>query len=466
MKNNQKYKNFFLYSSVEKHLLAGERTVLNLFRRASKLVPAYKDFLKRNKINPLSIKTFADFKKIPVTDKKNYVDNYKLADLVWDGNLSKNTLINSSSGTTGNPYFWPLDNIQIEEGEVIHEMIFKKYFQVDKKKTLLIITFGMGTWIAGMYTLLSTIELSKKYPMTMITPGFNKEEAIKIIFQISGEYEQIIIAGIPTFIKDLIDEVNSIKKKFLNGRTKLLISGEGISENWRDYVADNIGSRRPEQDIISVLGSADASIMGFETPETILLRKKLFQDNALNSKLFNSERIPAIAAFIPNHRFFETVGDELLITADRSIPLIRYNIHDKGGVFVNKKIKFPLVYLFGRGKFTATIYAANIYPDNVSMLLLDQKVSKFVTGRFTLETKFLQNQDHYLQINIELRGNVLPSSLLSDQISELFMNNVPKVNSEFARIKQEYGSKTKPKVILYKYNNDLFKSNNKIKKIS
>ncbi|MEK7071277.1 MAG: hypothetical protein AAB966_05725, partial [Patescibacteria group bacterium] len=119
---------FFSDSNKETQILAGKTATINLFFKAAKTVPAYKDFLKKNKIIPEKIFNFKDFEQIPFTDKKNYIDKYDIKDLVWDGDLSKNSLINSSSGTTGKPYYWPLDTHQIDEGEVIHEMIFKNNF--------------------------------------------------------------------------------------------------------------------------------------------------------------------------------------------------------------------------------------------------------------------------------------------------------------------------------------------------
>ena len=50
-----------------------EEVSLDLFHDASRRVPAYKDFLKKNKINPSKIKNFDDFKLVPPTSKENYL---------------------------------------------------------------------------------------------------------------------------------------------------------------------------------------------------------------------------------------------------------------------------------------------------------------------------------------------------------------------------------------------------------
>ena len=61
-----------------------EARPLKLFHEAARRVPAYKDFLKKNKVNPAKIKTFKDFQFVPPISKKNYLRQYPLEKLVWD----------------------------------------------------------------------------------------------------------------------------------------------------------------------------------------------------------------------------------------------------------------------------------------------------------------------------------------------------------------------------------------------
>ena len=48
-----------------------EKRPVLIFHEAAKRVPAYKDFLKKHKVNPSKIKTLHDFKQVPIIDKKN-----------------------------------------------------------------------------------------------------------------------------------------------------------------------------------------------------------------------------------------------------------------------------------------------------------------------------------------------------------------------------------------------------------
>lgn len=478
--------------SGEYFVTQGQQHALKLFHRVGRSVPAYKDFLRKNHIDPLHIKTYKDFTAITPVTKENYLNRYSLKELVWNGDLSRNMMITASSGTTGLPYFWPLTNKHIDEGAVLHELIYRQSFAIDKHKTLMIICFGMGTWIAGMYTFLTSLAVHEKgYPLTLITPGFNKEETLRILLLLSPQFEQTIIAGIPTFVKDVLEEWKDNKAHHTVPVIKLLFAGEGFSEAWRSYVLDLVHSKNVLTDSVSILGSADAAMMGFETPQSIAIRRRATQNNSLRHALFHDERVPALSAYVPTLRFFETGGDELLLTANRSIPLIRYNIHDQGGTLspshtlsvlkdhdidlarelrihhtFTPQLNFPYVYVFGRGKFIATIYAANIYPENIRDTLVHPSVRTFVTGRFTQETKYKENQDHYLNINVELAPHIGRDAQISRKIVSAFVETVQKTNSEFRRIYQEYGIKARPKVMLHQYGEPRLFPENKLKKSS
>lgn len=462
-------------------LSLSKKKVLTLFHKAAKQIPAYKDFLQKNKINPKNIKNIADFEKVPFTDKKNYIDKYKLTDLTWNQNTKNDFLITSSSGTTGKPYYWPCDFEEIYNGALIHEIIYKNCFQVDKKNTLLIICFGMGSWIAGMYTFLSSQMIAlKKYPLTIITPGFNKDEAISILLNLAPNFSQTLIAGIPTFVKDLVDQYS--KKTTIGKKVpiKLLLAGEGFSEEWRKYMLLKLYSQK-DTDIINILGSADAAIMGFETKESILIRKLALKNSLFRQELYKNERIPSVESYFPSHRFYQIYNNELLLSATRALPLIRYNIHDQGGIHsvycLNKKmrkyfpnldqsISLPQIYIWGRGKFSATIYAANIYPENIKDVLIQKEIYNLVTGRFFIETKYNTQQNHYLHLDVELSHGVKSNIKITNTLLNIFIATVRKTNSEYNQVYKEYKQKAVPKIILHEYGQSQLFPLNQTKKTS
>jgi phenylacetate-CoA ligase len=453
----------------------GQGRALRIFHQAATRVPAYRDFLKQRSIDPNQIQTYGGFEHVPTTDKANYIDQYALEDLVWDGDLCQGQMIHSSSGTTGQRYFWPCSAEEMSQAAAIYEFIYRRSFALATRKTLLLICFSMGSWIAGSYTLGASRLVSQNgYGLTIMTPGWNKEEILKILDALAPRFQQIIIAGIPGFVKDLLDGWSKAGRG-RKARIKFLLAGEGFTESWRDHVLRLAQSENPLTDAVSILGSADAGLLGFETPLSILVRRWAAADQELCRALFGRERLPALLNYVPTHRFFEEADGELLVTASRSLPLVRYNTHDRGGVLSSAQLMrrvresgfsldeeveqsglptdyqtFPFVYVFGRGGLAATLYGINIYAEYVQEVLVHEAIARHVTGRFTLETKYLENQDQYLEINVELAEDTLPEQGLDRRISEIFMESVPKRSSEYARL-QEYSTRARPRIMLYPY---------------
>lgn len=140
---------------------------LDLFHEAVKRIPAYKNFLKKHKVNPSNIKTMKDFVKIPQMTKENYILAYDFKSRTWDGDTRNEHMISTSSGTMGEPTFWPRDIQTVVEGAMYHEMIFDQCFGMKKKRTLFINGFALGNWIAGTFTSECCFLVSLKgFPLT------------------------------------------------------------------------------------------------------------------------------------------------------------------------------------------------------------------------------------------------------------------------------------------------------------
>ena len=279
--------------------LPADRSVLKLFSEAAVRVPAYKDFLKQAGVNPKSVKTIADFKQLPLVDKKNYLTKYPLAELCWDGTLDHSRIISVSSGSTGAPFFWPRSLGQDVEGAVLHARIYREIFNADHKSTLVVVCFSMGTWIAGSYTTSSTLgAIEHGLKINLVTPGMEKEEAVKAIKHLGSQYEQVIIAGYPPFTKDILDEGRNQGIRWNRLNVKFMWAGEAFSEEWRDYMLRQVGSRDPYRGGINIYGSADAAMLGHETPVSILLRRILNRRPAVSQKYFGTEVLPSLMQYL------------------------------------------------------------------------------------------------------------------------------------------------------------------------
>ncbi|MBI2450681.1 MAG: phenylacetate--CoA ligase family protein [Candidatus Nealsonbacteria bacterium] len=426
----------------------GEEMALSLFKAASTKVPAYKDFLKKNKINTDKIKNIGDFSKVPQTNKENYLKFYPLQELCWDGVLEKNTLLSVSSGSSGKPFFWPRGNNLELETSILHELMLKDIFEADERSTLFIITFSMGIYIAGVITLNSVLRTAQKsYPVTCIAPGINIDETLRIVGEMSPKFSQTIIAGYPPFIKDIIERGRDEGIDWEKIKIKFLFATESFSESWRDFILKKVGAKDALKTSCNIYGSADAGILGHETPLSIKIRRK--DDRLLDYTLVQ---------YNPLLKYYEEAGEELVFSAYGGIPLIRYNIGDRGNVYSYEKMaqapsksdwKLPFLRVLGKSGQTTSLYGVKIYPEHIKAVLSgNNALLKFITGKFVLERKYKNNQDQYLAIHIEMRKNVKGLLSLKDDIQKKIIGALKKYNLEYNRLYQSIQEKAKPIIIL------------------
>ena len=186
-----------------------EEKVLNLFHQAAANVPAYNDFLRKSGINPADIRTMHDFLELPLTDKTNYIDAYDLASRSWFGKLSLSHFIAVSSGTTGQPHLWPRTLQNELEGARQHEFFLQEFFEVNRRKTLVIDGFYMGNTIAGTFTLacLQLLKLKGLPLLTITTPSYSDKDILTFIHALHREFDQTIIFGYPPVLKEVVHQV-------------------------------------------------------------------------------------------------------------------------------------------------------------------------------------------------------------------------------------------------------------------
>lgn len=456
-----------------------KKNSLQLFHRASKSVPAYKDFLKKNKVNPDKIKTYEDFILVPPVNKKDYLKYYPIDKLCWPDAFKSPQVFTSTSGSTGTPTYFPRSERLDWEASIIHQLFFENESSRFSKseKTLIIVAFGMGVWIGGLITYKAFEIASHRcdYPVSILTPGINKSEIFKALQNLAPYFNQVILAGYPPFIKDVIDEAPSfgINVKKLN--LKILTAAESFTEKFRDHILDKIGSRNPELDTMNIYGTADLGAMACETPISILSRriitgKKSFFENFFN----NIVKTPTLAQYNPSFISFEAQNGDLLITGDNTLPLIRYDIGDHGGVMsftelekkfkelgvdikregakagiLNKTYELPFVYVYERKDLSTTLYGLQIYPEIIREALLDDPHSKFLTGKFSMLTKFDKKHNQYLEINIELKKDHKHSKKLREQVIKHTILNLRSKISEFRELHDYLKNRALPKIVFW-----------------
>jgi phenylacetate-CoA ligase len=454
---NKKSENFWMQ--------LGEKRALHLFQLTARRVPAYKDFLRKNKINPDKIIRISDFKEVPVTNKDNYILAYPLQKRCWDGNISNSSLVAASSGTSGTPSFWPRGGYAEFEAGVIHGLLFRDLWQMRHKSTLVIIGFPMGAYVSGVATLLPTWLMSQhpEINCTVISSGNRKDDILDKVRSFSKEYDQMVIAGHPFLIKDVIETGRELGMNWRDINLRLFLCSEGFSEKWRRFLMSQagMGSDAKKLSVISTYGSTEMLLLGHETEKSIFLRSYLDKNQRLNKKITGADVLPNIFQFDPLLRYIESINDELIFTCAPGIPLIRYDLHDSGRVISNEQIKqsgidlpngwqLPFVTLNGRSDRTAIFNAANIYPEHIHAALDEKEILKSITGKFVLQTAYDSKYDTALNIHIELRPRSKPTVKLTSIIGRHVTQTLRRINAEFADMERAYmaNKKNHPKLII------------------
>jgi phenylacetate-CoA ligase len=329
----------------------------------------------------------------------------------------------------------------------------------------------MGVWVAGNYTLECFRYLARQgYNLTNITPGIEKADILNILKKLSSNFKTTILAGYPSFVMDILVESKKQKVNLPNS-LKILTAGDSFTENWRDEVLKFTTKKNNPEDVISIYGSADAGLMGIETPLSIFLRREAQKNKILFEKLFGkTEKQPALVQFFPEHIYIESLNGELVLTTNTPIPLVRYNIHDVGNVLdfpemleilkelgLYKKAKehnllnwnLPFVIKHGRTDVSVTYYALNIYPEHIQAGLQNPKLNNYVSGSFKAYNQTTnKHKNEKLVIEVELKNKIKDSHGLVKKISHSILNNLVKFNIEFRKLYAVLGSKAIPKIKL------------------
>ena len=450
----------FLTTPLEEQLVRHQTTppesaALALFHEVVQNVPAYRAFLTQQGISYNSIQTIEDFVNLPFITKNNYISRYPLFQLCRNGQLEQCDMIAVSSGSTGKPTFWPrffTDELQIATR---FEQIFHDSFHADTRRTLAVICFSLGTWVGGMYTTNCCRYLaSKGYPLTVVTPGNNKEEIFRVVQELGLSFEQVVLLGYPPFIKDVIDTGIARGVEWQRYQIKLVMAGEVFSEEWRSLVGERVGSNNFCYDFASLYGTADAGVLGNETPLSICIRRFLAENPDAARTIFGESRLPTLVQYDPISRFFEVHEGTLLFSGDNGIPLVRYHILDNGGLISYEAMlklltewgfdpvvalqggrgihPLPFVYVFGRSNFTVSYFGANIYPENVTVGLEQLQIRDWVTGKFVLQIKEDADQNRFLSVVVELAPGGEGSEEKREAIASSILSQLLRLNSEFA----------------------------------
>lgn len=465
----------------------GRQKALTTFHETAKKVKAYREFLKEWEVNPEEIETFSDFQKLPLTDKENYIRKFQIDELCLGGRIEEMYTISTSSGSSGIPSFWPRFPRQDQRLPKYWETFYLLNWDIDRKSTLFVVTMALGNWIAGelVSTITKIITLSGKYPMTVATPGSDVKQIITVIKGTASFYDQVIMVAYPSLIKSILEtgEKEGIDWKKIN--LKLWIGGEGYSQSWENYILGKIGGDESLTTLIGVYGTADVGGIGFGSPFCNLILKLVKEDKKLSKSIFGIEStLPSLVQYNPLSYFIEEIKNELVVTYFGGIPLIRYNLYDKGGIisydkmleilethgynalkllekkgYYKEKIwQWPFVYTFGRKENAISIIGANVYSDNIEAALHTKETEEINSFKLSVQTDKQGNTLFY--ILVELKNGIDISQEVKENLERkyhnIFLKKLLEINLDFKDAYEKSAQITDPIIKVYQFSSGPF----------
>ncbi|OGH73839.1 MAG: hypothetical protein A3C90_00805 [Candidatus Magasanikbacteria bacterium RIFCSPHIGHO2_02_FULL_51_14] len=462
-----------LHTKDEEYWIAeGEKMALDLFHRAAERVPAYKDFLQKSGVRHEKIQSVGDFKgHVPVIDKEAYIAQYSFDELRWHMEDAMSGVVYSSSGTTGEPTFWLRNSYHDREAGILHGVLLQSFFRIDKYKTLFIDCFAMGIHVAGFITATAINQVARESKNVFLaTPGSKKEDIVATVARVGYFFEQIVMIGYPPLIKDVVADVAASGFEWRRVKAGFLLAAQGFSEKWRRQL---IALARGDEDtpVINIYGSADAGAMAFETQFSIGVRRAL--ETGQMSHDFGlphaGKAVPFLFQYIPEMKYFESADNELIVTADNGIPLIRYNIHDLGGVARHGELagygrepsgsfKLPFVFVYGRSNYSVVFYGANVYPEHLLAAIEHDLLADRVSGRFFMEIGEGEDGKQKFHMHIELKKGHSITGELESEIARAVTDVLCKVNREFLVVFREMGNEDNVIIHLHEEGSEEFQS--------
>src|SRR5262249_59367816 len=124
---------------------------------------------------------------------------------------------------------------------VLFDQVFHYRFKADQRRTLAIVCFALVTWVGGTSPpACCRYVAAKGYPITVVTPGNNREEIWRVARDLAPQFEQTVLLGYPPFLKDVIDGGIAQGLDWRPLKVKLVMAGEVFSEEWRSLMGERL----------------------------------------------------------------------------------------------------------------------------------------------------------------------------------------------------------------------------------
>ncbi len=467
----------------------GERMALDVFNNASLKSPAYKKFLKREKINPKEIQTIEDFfKMVPLTSKKNYLSKYSLNDLT-NGKIKESFGLCFTSGTTNMPVSMLYSKETLPS--IIQGVIAYFHYLWDVSSpsvyTLYINGLALGPWLASFLSNFVLAREAEKYNFTLTTTGANPDMMLESLERIGTKYNQIVVCGYPSVLKTFLEKGDQKKIKWEKFNIKIISAGEPLSKNLKKNILDKIDPQRKNPwCILDFFATTDASVLGFGTPLAIAIEEILDKNQDLCLKIFGQKEISNLFQYNQASAYIEEGDGNIAITKPGAIPLIRYQVGDLCKVVSFPKMikdfneagynlanllqkmgwhkgyfSWPFFSYLGRADDMVIIYAgANIYAKNLFFLLEKDQHEKEIR-HFKISAQPDKNNNTRLIVYLELKSGLNFSAIEIQKIEKKYLNLIHKklleTNIDYKDAHRLNSKLTMPIVKVFHHGNGPFK---------
>ncbi|MBL9218807.1 MAG: hypothetical protein JNG82_09985 [Opitutaceae bacterium] len=313
------------FSGLELTALGDPSRAWDIARRAEARVPAYRGLLRSAGRDRLP----AAWADLPRPDKKNYLLAHGFADLLADDFADTFTIF-SSSGSSGRAFYWPqLKGGQREAAGKLGQLL-EGVFRIHERRTLAVVGLALGSWIGGEHFswVLKSHAAAAPYPFAVFSPGNHHDEIIAMIESAGRFVDQIILFCCPSAIAHLRLRAEQAGRPLPLAKLRYVVIGEPFPESVRLELNAAAGLPPGEPAMISIFGSADTGVLGFESPASAWLRGRCEQDAGLAAALGFGGVVPHLFHQADPAAFLEVVDGELAVTKWQGVPLVRYNLHD------------------------------------------------------------------------------------------------------------------------------------------
>jgi phenylacetate-coenzyme A ligase PaaK-like adenylate-forming protein len=182
--------------------------------------------------------------------------------------------------------------------------------------------------------------------------------------------------------------------------------------------------------------------------------------------------MPALFQFDPALVCFEEAGEELVFTADLDIPLVRYNLHDRGKVIPYQEMirfvkelriqnidgwEYPFLVVSGRSDVAVVIYGAKIYPEQLQKAMQDTRIRDWLSGSF-LAWSVESESGQLFCLDCELSDSArVEEPQLSATLASVIQERLIEVSSEYRNSCSKLGKlRNQPNMRLYRKGDDRF----------